>query len=171
MKKIEEYVLSIPNFPEEGIIFRDVTSILQDAEGLQLAVNLMQERIKDEEFDLVVGPESRGFIFGVPIAYNLKKAFIPVRKKGKLPRETISVKYDLEYGSAEVEIHKDAIKPGEKVVIIDDLLATGGTLGAIIELVEALGGEVVKIVCLIELDDLKGREKLGCSLVESIIHY
>ncbi len=171
MKRIEEYVVSIPNFPEEGIIFRDVTSILQDAEGLQLAINLMQEKVKDEEFDIVVGPESRGFIFGVPIAYNLKKAFIPVRKKGKLPRETMSVKYDLEYGSAEVEIHKDAIKPGQKVVIIDDLLATGGTLAAIIELVGALGGEVVKIVCLMELDDLKGKEKLGKSLVESVIHY
>lgn len=171
MKRIEEYVVSIPDFPEEGIIFRDVTSVLQDAEGLQLAVNLMQEKVKDVEFDLVVGPESRGFIFGVPIAYNLKKAFIPVRKKGKLPRETVSVKYDLEYGSSEVEIHKDAIKPGQKVVIIDDLLATGGTLGAIIKLVEALGGEVIKIVCLMELDDLKGREKLGDSLVESVIHY
>lgn len=171
MKRIEEYVVSIPDFPEEGIIFRDVTSVLQDAEGLQLAVNLMQEKVKDVEFDLVVGPESRGFIFGVPIAYNLKKAFIPVRKKGKLPRETVSVKYDLEYGSSEVEIHKDAIKPGQKVVIIDDLLATGGTLGAIIKLVEALGGEVIKIVCLMELDDLNGREKLGDSLVESVIHY
>lgn len=171
MKRIEEYVVSIPDFPEEGIIFRDVTSVLQDAEGLQLAVNLMQEKVKNVEFDLVVGPESRGFIFGVPIAYNLKKAFIPVRKKGKLPRETVSVKYDLEYGSSEVEIHKDAIKPGQKVVIIDDLLATGGTLGAIIKLVEALGGEVIKIVCLMELDDLKGREKLGDSLVESVIHY
>lgn len=171
MKKIEEYVVSIPDFPEKGIIFRDVTSILQDAEGLQLAVNLMQERLKEDEFDIVVGPESRGFIFGVPIAYNLKKAFIPVRKKGKLPRETLSVKYDLEYGSAEVEIHKDAIKPGQKVVIIDDLLATGGTLGAIIELIDSLGGELVKIVCLMELDDLKGREKLGDCLVESIIHY
>lgn len=171
MKKIEEYVVSIPDFPEEGIVFRDVTSILQDAEGLQLAVNLMQEKLKEDEFDLVVGPESRGFIFGVPIAYNLKKAFIPIRKKGKLPRETVSVKYDLEYGSSEVEVHKDAIKPGQKVVIIDDLLATGGTLGAIIKLVETLGGEVVKIVCLMELDDLKGREKLGDCLVESIIHY
>ena len=129
-KPIEEYVRSIPDFPEKGIIFRDVTSILEDADGLQLAIDLMQEKIGDTEFDVVVGPESRGFIFGVPIAYNLHKPFIPVRKKGKLPCETVSIQYDLEYGSAEIEMHKNSIKQGEKVVIIDDLMATGGTIEA-----------------------------------------
>ena len=125
MKPIEEYVRSIPDFPEPGIIFRDVTSILQDADGLHLAIDLMQEKLKDVDFDVVVGPESRGFIFGVPIAYNLHKPFIPIRKKGKLPCETVSVEYELEYGTATIEMHKDAIKPGQKVVIIDDLIATG----------------------------------------------
>ena len=132
MKAIEEYVRSIPDFPEPGIIFRDVTSILQDAEGLHLAIDLMQEKLKDVEFDVVVGPESRGFIFGVPIAYNLHKPFIPIRKKGKLPCETVSVEYELEYGTATIEMHKDAIKPGQRVVIIDDLIATGGTNEALI---------------------------------------
>ena len=144
MKPIEEYVRSIPDFPEPGIIFRDVTSVLQDADGLHLAIDLMQEKLKGVEFDVIVGPESRGFIFGVPIAYNLKKPFIPIRKKGKLPCETSSVTYELEYGTAEIEIHKDAIKKGQKVVIIDDLIATGGTNEAMVELIEGLGGEVVK---------------------------
>ena len=170
-KSIEEYVRSIPDFPEEGIIFRDVTSILEDAEGLHLAIDLMQEKLKDVEFDVVVGPESRGFIFGVPIAYNLNKAFIPVRKKGKLPCETVEIEYDLEYGSAVIEMHKDSIKPGQKVVIIDDLLATGGTVEACNELVRELGGEVVQNVFLIELAGLNGREKLkGCD-VKSVICY
>ena len=132
MKPIEEYVTSIPDFPEEGIIFRDVTSVLQDADGLHLAVDLMQEKLEGIDFDVVVGPESRGFIFGVPIAYNLRKPFIPVRKKGKLPRETVSIEYELEYGTASIEMHRDSIKPGEKVVIIDDLMATGGTTEAIV---------------------------------------
>ncbi len=144
MKKIEEYVRSIPDFPEPGIIFRDVTSVLQDADGLALAIDLMQEKLKDVEFDLVVGPESRGFIFGVPIAYNLHKPFIPIRKKGKLPCETVSIQYELEYGTAELEIHRDSIRPGQKVVIIDDLIATGGTNEAMVKLVEGLGGIVVK---------------------------
>lgn len=171
MKKIEEYVRSIENFPKEGIIFRDVTSVLQDADGLRLAIDSMQDKIKDIDFDLVLGPESRGFIFGVPIAYNMHKAFIPVRKKGKLPLETVSMEYELEYGTAEIEIHKDAIKPGQKVVIIDDLIATGGTIEAIIKLVEQLGGEVVGICFLMELAGLKGRERLGSYRVESVIQY
>ena len=158
MKKLEEYVKSIPDFPEKGIIFRDVTSVLQDAEGLHLAIDQMQEKLEGVDFDVVLGPESRGFIFGVPIAYNMHKAFVPVRKKGKLPRATISQTYDLEYGTATIEIHKDAIQPGQKVVIIDDLIATGGTTEAIIKMVEELGGEVVKIVFLMELAGLKGRE-------------
>lgn len=171
MKPIEEYVRSIPDFPESGIIFRDVTSILQDADGLHLAIDLMQEKLKDVDFDVVVGPESRGFIFGVPIAYNLHKPFVPIRKKGKLPRETVSVSYDLEYGSAEIEMHKDSIKPGQKVVLIDDLIATGGTIEAAAKLVESLGGEVVRIIFLMELAGLKGREKLKNYDVRSVIRY
>ncbi len=171
MKPIEEYVRSIPDFPEPGIIFRDVTSVLQDADGLHLAIDLMQEKLKGVEFDVIVGPESRGFIFGVPIAYNLKKPFIPIRKKGKLPCETSSVTYELEYGTAEIEIHKDAIKKGQKVVIIDDLIATGGTNEAMVELIEGLGGEVVKCVFLMELSGLKGRERLSEYDVDSVIVY
>lgn len=171
MKPIEEYVRSIPDFPEEGIIFRDVTSILEDADGLQLAIDLVQEKIGDLEFDVVVGPESRGFIFGVPVAYNLHKSFVPVRKKGKLPCETVSMEYELEYGSAVIEMHKDSIKPGQKVVIIDDLMATGGTIEAIVKLVESLGGEVVKIVFLMELAGLNGREKLEEYDMDSVIIY
>ena len=161
MKKLEEYVVSIPDFPEKGIIFRDVTSILQDADGLQLSIDSLQKFLEGVEFDVIAGTESRGFIFGVPVAYNMHKPFIPVRKKGKLPRETVSKKYDLEYGTAEIEIHKDAIQPGQKVVIIDDLIATGGTVKAAAELFEELGGEVVKMVFVMELAGLKGREKLA----------
>ena len=171
MKKIEDYVRSIPDFPEPGIIFRDITSVLQDADGLQLAIDSMQDCLKDTDVDVIVGTESRGFIFGVPIAYNLHKPFVPVRKKGKLPCETVSRSYDLEYGKAEIEIHKDAIKPGQKVVIIDDLIATGGTIEAAIKLVEQLGGEVVKVVFLMELAGLKGRERLNGYDVASVICY
>ena len=171
MKKLEDYVRSIPDFPEPGIIFRDVTSVLQEADGLQLSINGIMDKLKDVEFDVVVGPESRGFIFGVPVAYNMKKAFVPVRKKGKLPCETISMEYDLEYGSAVIEMHKDSIKPGQKVVIIDDLIATGGTIEAITKLVEQLGGKVVKIVFLMELAGLDGRKKLAKYDVESVIRY
>ena len=171
MKKLEEYVRSIPDFPEKGIIFRDVTSVLQDADGLHLAINEMDKCLEGIDYDVVVGPESRGFIFGVPIAYNNHKAFVPVRKKGKLPCETVSRSYDLEYGSATIEMHKDSIKPGQKVAIIDDLIATGGTVEAAIKLVEELGGEVVKVVFLMELAGLKGREKLAGYDVASVICY
>ena len=171
MKKLEEYVRSIPDFPEKGIIFRDVTSILQDADGLALAIDSMQALLDGLDFDVIVGTESRGFIFGVPIAYNLHKPFVPVRKKGKLPCETISRTYDLEYGSATIEMHKDSIKPGQKVVIVDDLIATGGSVEAAIKLVEELGGEVVKVVFLMELAGLKGRERLKGYNVASVICY
>ena len=172
MKKLEEYVRSIPDFPEPGIILRDVTSVLQDADGLHLAIDEIMKKVGDEDsFDVVVGTESRGFIFGMPVAYNLHKPFIPVRKKGKLPCETISQTYDLEYGSAAVEMHKDAVKPGQKVVIVDDLIATGGTVEACLKMVEALGGEVVKIVFLMELAGLKGRERLKDYDVASVICY
>lgn len=171
MKKIEDYVRSIPDFPEPGIIFRDVTSILQDADGLTLAIDLMQDCLKDTDVDVIVGTESRGFMFGVPIAYNLHKPFVPVRKKGKLPCETVSRSYDLEYGSAVIEMHRDSIKPGQKVAVIDDLIATGGTVEAAVKLIEELGGEVVKIVFLMELAGLKGREKLAGYDVASVIRY
>lgn len=171
MKKMEDYVRSIPDFPEPGIIFRDVTSVLQDADGLHLAIDEMQKRIADVDPDVIVGLESRGFVFGMPLAYNLHKPFIMVRKKGKLPCETIETTYDLEYGSATIEMHKDAIKPGQKVVIVDDLIATGGTVQAAIGLIEQLGGEVVKAVFLMELAGLKGREKLQGVNVESVICY
>ena len=171
MKSVESYVRSIPDFPEPGIIFRDVTSVLQDPEGLKLAIDGLMELVKDVDFDVVVGPESRGFIFGTPVAYNTGKAFVPVRKKGKLPCETIETSYDLEYGSATIEMHKDSIKPGQKVVIVDDLLATGGTVNAITDLVEQLGGKVVKVCFLIELAGLKGREKLSGYDVASVITY
>lgn len=171
MKRVEDYVRSIPDFPEPGIIFRDVTSVLQDKDGLKMAIDQMQDLLKGLEFDAIVGPESRGFIFGVPIAYNLNKAFIPVRKKGKLPCETVSMDYDLEYGKSAIEIHRDAIRPGQKVVIIDDLIATGGTIEAITKLIEMLGGEVIKIIFLMELKGLNGREKLGGYNVEAVIRY
>lgn len=171
MKPMEEYVRSIPDFPEKGIIFRDVTSVLQDAEGLRLAVDKMQAFLNNVDFDVLVGPESRGFIFGMPIAYNLNKAFVPVRKQGKLPCETVSMEYDLEYGTAVIEMHADSIRPGQKVVIIDDLMATGGTMEAIIKLVERLGGKVVKIVCLMELAGLEGRKKLDGYQLDSVITY
>lgn len=171
MKPIEEYVRSIPDFPEPGIIFRDVTSVLQDAEGLRLSIDLMQEKLKGVDFDVIVGPESRGFIFGVPIAYNLHKPFVPIRKKGKLPCETASIEYALEYGTAEIEIHKDAVKEGQRVVIIDVLMATGGTNEAMVKLIEGLGGKVVKCVCLMELAGLEGRKRLSGYDVDSVIIY
>ena len=171
MKKIEEYVRSIPDFPEPGIIFRDVTSVLQDADGLQLAVDSMQDCLEGVEFDVITGLESRGFIFGMPIAYNLHKPFVLVRKAGKLPCETVSRTYDLEYGSATIEMHKDSIKPGQRVVIVDDLIATGGTTEAMIRLIESLGGEVAGVVVLIELAGLKGRERISKYRLESAICY
>ena len=171
MKKLEEYVRTIPDFPEEGIMFRDVTSVLQDADGLQLAIDTMQEMVSDLDYDVVAGAESRGFIFGTPIAYNQHKPFVLIRKKGKLPCETEEISYDLEYGQATIEMHKDAIKPGQKVVLIDDLMATGGTIEAAAKLIEQLGGEVVKIVFLMELAGLEGRKKLEGYDVESVIVY
>ena len=171
MKKLEEYVRSIPDFLEEGIIFRDVTSVLQDADGLHLAIDTMQDLVKDLEYDVVVGPESRGFIFGTPIAYNNHKPFVLIRKKGKLPCETIERTYDLEYGTATIEMHKDSIKPGQKVLIVDDLIATGGTTEAMIKLIEYLGGIVVGVVVMIELAGLNGREKIKDYRLDAAITY
>ncbi len=171
MKKLEEYVRSIPDFPEEGIIFRDVTSVLQDGEGLHLAIDTMADLVKDLEYDVVAGAESRGFIFGAPMAYNERKPFILIRKKGKLPCETVEQEYELEYGSATIEMHKDSIKPGQKVLIVDDLIATGGTTEAMIKLVESLGGVVVGIVVLIELAGLNGRAYIGDYRLDAAICY
>ncbi len=170
-KRVEDYVRTIPDFPEKGIMFRDITSVLQDADGLKLAIDEMQKLLEGVDFDVIAGAESRGFILGTPIAYNLHKPFVLVRKKGKLPCETIEETYDLEYGTATVEMHKDAIKPGQKVVIVDDLIATGGTIEAACKLVERLGGEVVKIVFLLELAGLEGRKKLQKYDVQTVISY
>lgn len=164
-------IRDVENFPKEGILFRDITPLLQDAQGLQASIDMMAKEVEQDDFDIVVGPESRGFIFGVPLAYKMRKGFVPVRKPGKLPHELISKSYDLEYGSNTIEIHKDAIKPGQKVVIIDDLLATGGTTEAMIELIEQLGGEVVKIVYLIELEGLNGRDVLKGQNIVSLLKY
>ena len=166
-----KYVASIPDYPEKGIIFRDVTSVLEDAQGLRLAIDTMQDLVRDLEFDAVVGAESRGFIFGAPIAYNLHKPLVLIRKKGKLPRETIEQSYELEYGSAVLEMHKDSVKPGQKVVIIDDLMATGGTVEAAAKMIERLGGKVVKMIFLMELAGLKGRDRLAEYDVASVIRY
>ena len=171
MKKIEEYVRSIPDFPEEGIIFRDVTSVLQDADGLKLAIDSMIALLDGVDFDVIAGTESRGFMFGMPIAYALGKSFVPIRKKGKLPCETISEEYDLEYGSAVIEMHKDAVAPGQKVVLVDDLIATGGKIKASAHMVERLGGKVVKMIFLMELAGLKGRDQLAGYNVASVITY
>ena len=169
VKTLKDYVRSIPDFPEQGIIFRDITSVLQDRDGLRMSIDQMQQLLDGIDFDVIVGPESRGFIFGMPIAYNLYKPFVPIRKKGKLPGETIEMEYALEYGTASIEIHKDSIHSGQKVVIIDELI--GGTIEAITKLVEQLGGEVVKIIFLMELEGLNGRERLRNYSVDSVIRY
>ena len=168
---IKAFIRSIPDFPEKGIIFRDITSVLESAEGLHLAINEMQKCLEGLEFDKIAGLESRGFVFGMPIAYNLGKPFEMIRKAGKLPCETIAKSYDLEYGQATIEIHKSSIQPGDRVVIIDDLIATGGTMEAAAALVEELGGEVVKMVFLLELAGLNGRDKLKKYDVESVVSY
>jgi len=171
MKKVEDYITSIPDFPEPGIIFRDITTVVGDADGLKLAIDEMQARLDGLEFDAIAGLESRGFIFGMPIAYNLGKPFIPVRKKGKLPRETVSQSYELEYGSAEIEVHKEDVKAGTRIVLIDDLIATGGTLSAAAKLFDKLDASVVKIICLLELKGLNGRRQLEGYDVETIVAY
>ena len=171
MKKVEDYVRTIPDFPEKGIMFRDITTVLSDAEGLHLAIDEMKHLLDNVAYDVVAGTESRGFIFGVPIAYSCNKPFVPIRKKGKLPCETVEATYDLEYGQATIEMHKDSIKPGQKVVLVDDLIATGGTIEAAIKLVEELGGKVVKVIFLMELAGLKGRERLKGYDVASVISY
>ena len=171
MKKVEDYIRTIPDFPEPGIMFRDVTTVLQDAEGFKLAIDEMKKLLDGVDFDIIAGAESRGFIFGAPLAYAMGKPFVLIRKKGKLPCETVEKSYDLEYGSATIEMHKDSVKPGQKVVVVDDLIATGGTIEAACELIEELGGEVAKVVFLMELAGLNGREKLAKYDVASVVTY
>lgn len=168
---LKSKIRDIVDFPEKGIIFRDITTLLKDNEAMPYAVDEITKCLNPDDFDIILGPESRGFIFGMPVAYNLKKGFVPVRKKGKLPASVRSKEYSLEYGTATIEIHEDAISEGTKVAIIDDLLATGGTAKAVAELVEEMGGVVSSFTFLIELDDLKGREALSGYTVNSIINY
>ena len=171
MKELIDVIRAIPDFPEAGIIFRDITTVLQNPQTLAFAVDAISDKLAGLDFDFVLGPESRGFIFAVPVAYKLHKGFVPVRKKGKLPYLTVQKSYNLEYGSAIIEMHRDAIAEGQRVVVIDDLLATGGTCKALAELVEEVGGVVASMVFLIELEQLKGRELLKDYQVQSIIQY
>lgn len=168
---LKDYIKDIPNFPEEGIIFRDITPLLQDPEAFQYAVNKIADFAREKSADVIIGPEARGFIVGCPVAYALNKGFVPARKKNKLPREKVSIEYDLEYGSNTIEIHKDAIQPGQKVLIVDDLLATGGTIRGTKKLVEELGGEVVGAAFIIELEGLKGRQLISDLDILSLINY
>ena len=168
---LQDYIAAIPDYPIEGVLFRDVTPLLADGEAYHCAIQQIVNFAKKVGAELVVGPESRGFIFGCPVAYELGIGFVPARKPNKLPRETISYEYALEYGTNTIEMHKDAIKPGQKVLVVDDLLATGGTIVAANKLVEQLGGEVVGCAFLIELEDLKGRDKLEGYNVLSLIKY
>lgn len=157
---LKQYIADIPDFPQAGILFRDITPLMADGKAFHEACAKLAAFAKEVHAEVIVGPESRGFIFGCPVAYELGIGFVPVRKPGKLPRETVSVKYDLEYGSNELHVHADGIQKGQKVLIVDDLLATGGTVDATIQIVKQLGGEVVGCAFLIELADLKGRELL-----------
>ncbi len=168
---LESYIRSIPDFPKPGILFRDITTLLKEKKALKEAINTLAAKFKDKKVDIVVAVESRGFIFGSVLAYKLGAGFVPVRKKGKLPAKTNSATYELEYGTDTLQMHHDAIKPGQRVLIVDDLLATGGTAKAVIDLIEQLAGKIVGITFLIELTGLKGREKLTGFPVFSLIKY
>lgn len=168
---IKEKIRVIEDFPVEGISFKDITTLLSDGEAFNFSINEMIKMVGSLEFDLIVAPEARGFLIGAPMSFQMKKPFVPIRKKGKLPFETLTYEYELEYGTDILEVHNDAIKPGDKVLIVDDLLATGGTVSAIVDMVEKLGGEVVGLEFLIELDFLKGRDLLKGYRVESLIQY
>jgi adenine phosphoribosyltransferase len=168
---LKEKIRVIEGFPAEGISFKDITTLLKEPGALKECIDQMADKFKDLNADIIVGPESRGFIFATPLAYLLGAGFVPVRKPGKLPGETIKYQYSLEYGTDSLEIHSDSIVPGQRVIIIDDLLATGGTMAAAAKLVEQLGGEVVGLGFLIELEDLNGRERLSAYRVESLVKY
>ncbi len=169
--ELKDKIRVIEGFPKEGISFKDITTLLKDGEAYQRSINVCMEKIKDIPFDLIVAPEARGFLIGAPIAYSMGKGFVPVRKSGKLPAETLDYEYELEYGTDILQMHKDGIKEGQKVLITDDLLATGGTIISVIKMVEKLGGEVVGILFLMELEFLKGREHLEGYRVESVVKY
>ena len=169
--KIEDYIISVPDFPKPGILFRDITGILGNADALKLTMDSLYKVLEKTEFDAVAGLEARGFLFGMSVAERFHKPFVPVRKKGKLPRETVGITYDLEYGTACIEIHKDAVKPGDRVVLIDDLLATGGTARAAIQRIEKVGGKVECCAFIIELLDLKGRDVLSGYRVETLTQF
>ncbi len=161
----------IEDFPKEGISFKDITTLLLESESFKQAIDIMQDELKDLDFDYILGPEARGFIMGAPLAYTMNKAFVPIRKEGKLPAETISKTYELEYGTDTLYMHKDSIKKGDKVVLVDDLLATGGTIKALYELLQDIGVEVVKAVFLIELTGLKARDSLKDLDIKSLVQY
>ncbi len=168
---LKSKIRDIQDFPQKGVLFRDITTLLKDAEGMKEAIDQMAAKLEGVDFDLILGAESRGFLFGMPLAYNLGKGFVPVRKAGKLPAEVVSREYALEYGTAVIEIHKDAIQPGQKVILVDDLMATGGTAKAMVELVEEMGGKVEMLLFLTELDFLEGRKMLEGYRIESVLHY
>jgi adenine phosphoribosyltransferase len=168
---LKDLIRSVPDFPKPGILFYDITTVLKDKTGFAELIDAFAQYYIDKKVDLVLGIEARGFIFGPALAYRLNAGFVPVRKPGKLPAETLTVKYDLEYGSDSLQIHKDAVKPGQRVIIVDDLLATGGTMLATSNLVKELGGEIVGVTVAVELDFLKGREKFPDMDVFSLIHY
>ena len=172
MKSLESYIRSIPDFPKPGIEFRDVTGILDSADGLRMAIDQLADRLEGVAFDAVVSMESRGFIFGMPLAYKLNKSFVPVRKPGKLPRETVAASYEMEYGTDALEMHKDALRPGARVVVVDDLLATGGTAEACARLVDAVGAKVVKMLFVMELEGFAARSnKLAGHDVDALVRY
>jgi adenine phosphoribosyltransferase len=170
-KELGERIRDIPDFPKPGILFKDITTMLKDGNAFKSAVDGLLAKVRDKQIDVVVGMESRGFIFGAPIAYALGVGFVPVRKLGKLPADVVSVEYDLEYGSATLEMHKDAMKPGSRVLIVDDLLATGGTVAGTIELVKQLQGEIVALAFLIELRALRGRDRLQGYDIATLIEF
>lgn len=168
---IADYIAEIPDYPKPGVLFRDITTLLADGEAFHEAIEQMAAKVADLDFDLIIGSEARGFLFGTPLAYKLHKPFVLVRKKGKLPRQTVSADYALEYGTATLEMHKDSIQPGQKVLIVDDLIATGGTIQAMARLTETLGGTVAGVLVLMELKDLGGREILKDYRLESVVVY
>lgn len=168
---LKDYIAKVEDYPEEGVTFRDITPLMANGEAFHYATEQIVEYARSLEVDLVAGPEARGFIIGCPVAYALEIGFVPVRKPNKLPRETVEVNYDLEYGSNTLTMHKDAVKPGQRVLIIDDLLATGGTIKATIDLIEALGGVVAGCAFLIELEDLKGKEQLAGYEYKTVMTY
>ncbi len=168
---LDDYITKIPDHPKPGVLFRDITSLLANGPAFHEAIDQMAAKVADLDFDVIIGSEARGFIFGTPLAYLLKKPFVLVRKKGKLPRETVSVEYDLEYGTATLEMHKDAIRPGQRILIVDDLIATGGTIEAMIRMTEGLGGVVAGVNVLMELKDLGGRQAIDGYRVDSVLVY